>query len=190
MIDVDEHIKIDPKVKDILLLLAGGTFLAASFIMPGLPLVLKPFLNNQRQREDKEWAMYNTWRLRQIIKRLNEQKMVEIKDGEVKITKKGRQKLLKYDLEKIELKKRIDGKWRLIIYDISNMKKPQREIFRATLKRLRFLQLQKSVYLTPYVCDDEIEFIRQTFNIGSDVILLKVKSIENEKAYKDYFGIN
>lgn len=187
---MEEKRKVDPKVRDILYLLAGGTFLAASIIMPGLPLVLKPFLNNQRKREEREWAKYNTWRLKQLIKRLNAQKVVEIKEGEVKITKKGRQKLLKYDLEKMELKKRIDGKWRLIIYDISNLKKSQREIFRSTLKRLNFLPLQKSVYLTPYVCDDEIEFLRQTFDIGNDVILLKVKSIENEIVYKKYFGID
>lgn len=181
--------RIDPKVKDVLVLLAGGTFLAASILMPGLPLALKPFINKKRETEENEWKKYNTWRLNQVVKRLNKQKMVEIKEGEVKITKKGRQKVLRYDLEKMQLERKRDGKWRLIIYDISNLKKPQRELFRGTLKSLHFLQLQKSVYLTPYVCEDEVEFLRQTFDIGNEVILMKLSGIENEVVYKDYFGI-
>ncbi len=50
---------ISPKVKDVLILLSAGTFLAASLIMPGLPLVLKPYLDKKRQDEQKEWEKFN-----------------------------------------------------------------------------------------------------------------------------------
>lgn len=181
--------KIDPQVKDILILLGAGIFLAAILVMPGLPLVLKPFLDEKRKRDQKEWEKFNLWRLRQVIKRLKEQKVIEIVGEEVKITDKGKQKLLKFKLEEIELKRKTDGKWRVIIYDIANLRRQQRDLLRSTLKRLRLLQLQESVYLTPFVCEDEIEYLRQIFDISSEVLILKVSGIENEQAYKNYFGL-
>jgi hypothetical protein len=107
--------KIDPKVKEILILLGAGTFLAASIIMPNLPMVIKPFLDEKRMREKNEWKKFNTWRLKQVLKRLHQQKLVEVIEREglsiVKISDKGKKKLLKFNLEKMQLNhKKWDGK--------------------------------------------------------------------------------
>jgi phenylacetic acid degradation operon negative regulatory protein len=82
-----------------------------------------------------------------------------------------------------------DGKWRIIIYDIFSGKKQERELFRKTLKQLRFLQLQKSIYLTPFPCYDEIEYLRQVCDVGKEVIMLTVSGLENESVYKEYFNL-
>lgn len=84
---------------------------------------------------------------------------------------------------------RWDGKWRLIIYDIRKEKRYLSEIFRSFLRKMEFLQLQRSVYLTPYKCDEQIEFLRQYYGLDKEVLYLVVEKIENEKAYKDYFGV-
>jgi len=186
--------KIDPKVKEILILLGAGTFLAASIIMPNLPMVIKPFLDEKRMREKNEWKKFNTWRLKQVLKRLHQQKLVEVIEREglsiVKISDKGKKKLLKFNLEKMQLNhKKWDGKWRIIIYDIFTSKRQEAELFRRTLKRLKFLKLQRSVYLTPFKCHDEIEYLRQACNIGKEVLILTVSGIENETAYREYFGV-
>ncbi len=181
--------KVDPRVKDILMLLGAGAFLAASLVMPGLPIVLKPYLDHRRKNEEKEWEKFNLFRLRQVIGRLEKQKDIEVVGDRVRITKKGRQKLLKFDLEQMELKRKTDGKWRLIIYDVSNLRKPQRDLFREMLGKLKFFRLQESVYLTPYICEDEIEYLRQIFGIDREVQVLKVSGLEYEEEYKKYFGI-
>ena len=182
--------KIDPRVKDVLVLLGAGAFLAVSLVMPGLPIVVKPYLDHKRKNEEKEWEKFNLFRLRQVIKRLEKQKDIEIIGDSVKITKKGRKKLLRFDLEQMKLKRKTDGKWRLIIYDISNLRKPQRELLREMLKKLQFLSLQESVYLTPFICEEEIEYLRQIFGIDREVQVLKVTGIEYEEQYKKYFGIS
>lgn len=187
--------KIDPRVKDILILLGAGTFLAASVIMPGLPLALKPFLDEKRKKEENAWKKFNLWRLRQVIKRLQQQKLVGIEEENgypvVKITEKGRQKLLKFKIYELELdEKHWDGKWRIVIYDIFSGKEQERRLFRETLKRMKFLKLQRSVYLTPFKCYDEIEYLRQVCDVGNEVIILTVSGIENEKAYREYFGLS
>lgn len=181
--------KVYPRVKDVLKLLAAGVILTTAVLFPGIAAI-GPFIRGiQREHEKKEWEKFNLWRLRFIIKRLQKQKVVEIVDGVVKITGKGRKRLLKFNLEDMELSRKTDGKWRLIIYDVANLRKSQRDRFRQMLQKLKLLQLQESVYLTPFVCEDEIEYLRQLFGIDKEVIVLKVSGIENEQVYKSYFGL-
>lgn len=187
-----EKNKLNPRVKDVLKLLAAGAILTTVILFPGIAaasVFMKQKERDKWEKAKKEWGKFNLWRLRQVINRLEKQKIVEIVDDEVKITEKGREKILKFDLDRMELKREIDGKWRLVIYDIANLRKTQREHFREMLKKMRFLQLQKSVYLTPFKWEDEIEYLRQLFNIKKEVQIIKVANIENEEAYRKYFGI-
>lgn len=184
----NEKNKINPRIKEVLKILGAGTLLMVALIMPGPSyMMLKVYEDIKAKEDEKEWNKYNTRRLKQVIKRLEKQKIVEFKDGLVKVTDKGKTRLLKYNLEEMELTRKTDGIWRFIIYDIANLRKPQRELFRAVLKRLKFFRIQKSVYLTPFVCDNEIEYIRQIFDIGNEVIILKVSNFENDEVYKKYF---
>lgn len=181
---------INPKAKDVLILLGVTGVLAASLIMPGLPVALKPFLKKQY----KKWGHFNKWRLRKELKRLQKTGVIEEgkEDGEVvfRLTDKGKTKLYKYKLEEMSLnKKGWDGKWRIVAYDIPKYKKNQAEAFRMLLKKLNFYQLQKSLWLTPYNCEQEIEFLKSLYNLGDNVIILTVSKLEGETAYKQYFGI-
>lgn len=181
--------RINPTVKEVITLLGVGTILTAGIIFPGLGVVLKEYNKHRIEESKKEWNKFNLWRLRQLIKRLEQQRVVEIKDDLVQITDKGRKRILKFKLEEMVLKNETDGRWRLIIYDIADLKKYQRELFRSYLKKLKLLPIQESVYLTPFKCEEEIEYLRQLFGIGQEVLILKVTELENEQAYKDYFGI-
>lgn len=164
--------------------------MAASFIVPGATAIaMKEYKEYKKEKDEKEWKTFNLWRLKQVIKRLEKQKVVEIKDDIVQIAEKGKWKLLQFNLEDMELKRRTDGKWRLIIYDISEFRKKERDFFREILKRMKFLKLQQSIYLTPFICEDEIEYLKQMFEVGDEVQVLKVTGIDNEQVYKDYFGI-
>ncbi len=187
--------RIDPRVRDVLALLGVGAFIAGSIIMPGLPVIARPFIARRKEEEKNEWKKFNKWRLKQVLKRLHEAKLVEIsetKDGQiVKISDKGKRKLLKYKIDDLTLvKKRWDKKWRIIIYDVDESKKYLRDIFQLMLRKLEFLQLQKSVYMTPYPCENEIEYLRQVYDIGKDVVILTINGLENEQAYKEYFGLS
>lgn len=178
------------KTKDILLLLATVGFVAASILMPGLPIALKPFL----QKQQKKWGHFNRRKLKAEIKRLQKIGVIEetLQGGELlfKLTEKGKEKVLKYRLEKLSLlHNKWDGKWRLVIYDIPKGKKNQADAFRRLLKKLELLQLQKSVYLTPYACKNEVEFLKTLYGIEEHVTLLTVSGIEHEISYKSYFGL-
>ena len=194
----DRYTKIDPKIKDILILLGEGAFLASSIVFPGIPIIASKLLKIneyvKKTGNHKDWQKFNLWRLRQILKRMKDAEYVEIKEENglsvVKITKKGQDKILRYNIEKMDLDEtKLDGHWRLVIYDIKTPKRKNSEMFRRSISKLKMLKLQKSVYITPFACEDEIEYLRQIYEIGSEVLILKVKNLENEQAYKNYFGI-
>lgn len=179
-----------PKAKEILLLLAAGVFVSASLIMPGLPRAAKLFLP-----ERHPWRKYNQRKLKQIIKRFHKAELISTseKDGEVilKLTDKGKEKVLKYKIDNLKIKKPKvwDRKWRLVIFDIPNSKKVARELFRGKLKQLGFYKLQESVFLFPFECFDEIEFLRQTFGVQNHVEILQVEKFESEEFYQSKFGL-
>ncbi|MDO8570492.1 MAG: hypothetical protein Q7R97_02805 [Candidatus Daviesbacteria bacterium] len=189
----------NPTVKNVLLLLGVGTFVAASLIIPTLPMASKPIIDlykkKQREKEQKKLDRFNQWRLHQTLKRLYAQKVVEIieENGEysIKLSSKGQTKFLRYKLEEIMIDHppKWDGKWRLIIYDVPKGKRIFAENFRRLLKKIECLKLQKSVYLAPYPCDKQIEFLRQYYDLSEEVLYLVVAKLENEKIYKTYFGL-
>lgn len=179
-----------PKVKDVLLLLGITGFVVASIVLPGLPLALKPFL----KKDYKKWGHFNKRRLKSELQRLKSTGIIEefTEEGEIvfRLTEKGKQKLFKYKLEDMVLKSgNWDRKWRLVIYDIPKGYKNQADAFRRLIKKMELLQIQKSVYLTPYPCKDEIDFLKTMYEIGDYVTVLTVSGIESEEAYRKYFGI-
>ncbi|MFH0936789.1 MAG: hypothetical protein V1808_00660 [Candidatus Daviesbacteria bacterium] len=191
--------RINPKVVDVLIILGMSALVISSIAIPALPMTAKIIIDlykkKKHQDELREWRHFNQARLHQMLKKLYEQKVVEVVEEKeeisIRLSEKGKTKLLKYQLENMMIEKppKWDGKWRVIIYDIPKEKRLISEIFRRFLKKIMFLKLQKSVYLTPYPCDKQIEFLRQYYNLSKEVLYLVVQRIENEEVYKQYFDI-
>ncbi len=185
---------------DLLITLGAGTLLGFSFIAPGVAVIGRPLIKiidkYYQNKLRKNEAYLSSWQLRRALKYLQRQRLIEIdekvNETKIRITDKGGQKILKYNFEKMDIliQEKWDRKWRVIIYDISNMKRSLRNMFREKIKSLGLYPLQESVYLFPYPCFNEIEFLRQYFGVGAEIIYLEVSKIENEPVYKDYFGLD
>lgn len=163
------------KTRDVLIALAtvGGLVMAAA--IPNLPLALGAAL--------KIWKEVNKRDLGRIIKRLEKQEMIAIREEEkniiIEITEKGKRRLLEYDFENIVLKaKRRDGKWRLIIFDIPENKKINRDAFRRKLLQLGFIRLQDSVFVSAFPCKHEVDFLCHYLEISDFVTLVTLDKIE------------
>lgn len=187
-----------PSSKEIIYLLGMGALLAGTILLPGLGYVAGVVARAKRQHDweqsQKQWKKFNPYLLKRNLKRLRDQRIVELIDNDgqqvIKLTQKGQTKYLKFSLEHLSLNnKNWDGKWRIIIYDIAKFKKNQVNAFRNILKYINFYQLQKSVYLTPYPCEEQTLFLREYFGISDEVILIRADQIENEVFYKQYFGL-
>ena len=127
--------------------------------------------------------------------KLRRQKLIYIKeinnDHVVSLTDKGEEILLRFNYENLEIKqKKIwDRNFRMIIFDIPEKKRSARNSFREKMKELGFVKFNDSVWVYPYPCQKEIDFIANYWGIGKYVHFALVKDITNRDRLEDYFNL-
>ncbi len=130
----------------------------------------------------REWKKYKRGDIGRIIKRFQKSELIAVREQNgqtvIEISEKGKAKLLKYDFDNLTLKKKRDGKSRVVIFDIPNTKKASRDIFRRKIEGLGFIKLQESVFVSAYPCREEIEFIVNFLFIEKYVSLFQMGKIE------------
>ena len=176
------------KTIDVLKVLVAGGIIVASAAIPALPMILVNTI--------KLWKEVNKKDLGRIVKRLEKQEMIAIREvGDkisIEITEKGKRRLLEYDFENIKLKaKRRDGKWRIIIFDIPESKKRNRDAFRKKLIQIDCIRLQDSVFISAFPCKDEVDFLVHFLEISDFVTVATLNEIERGekllfKRYRDW----
>jgi len=134
--------------------------------------------------------------IRRAMNYLRQQKLIEYVGNSkgktvVRITKKGKSRLREFDIEfmKVPKQKKWDGKWRLVMYDLPIRFQKVREELRWKLKDLGFYRFQKSAWIYPYPCDDEIIFIADFYGVGNFVDILTVESILREEKIREHFSL-
>lgn len=134
-----------------------------------------------------EWRAINRSNLKRSIASLYESKIVEEKrhaDGTITLilTKKGKRQALRFNVEKMKVvtPKRWDGKWRIVIYDIPERLRRLRGELHAQLHMLGFHELQHSVFVHPFPCEKEIEFLVELYDARKYVRFIVADSIDNE----------
>jgi DNA-binding transcriptional regulator PaaX len=118
---------------------------------------------------------------------------VKEKKGEIALTlqSSGQEKALEYKIRDLLLVKPEwwDRKWRMVLFDVPESQRVTRSKFKKTLDVLGFVQLQHSVYVHPYACHNEIEYIRTTLGIKDFVKMVIVDKIEGESVLRKHFDI-
>ena len=175
--------------RKILLLLLGGLAL-------GLSRSPKQYFRVAREIKT-EWRAINRHALNQAIQNLYKSKLVETKsnrDGTLTLllSKEGKQLALTYDLENIEIKKpdHWDGEWRMVMFDIPETLKQVRESLRMHFKNMGFYEFQKSVFVHPYPCAGEIEYIVEFYNARRHLRFVVATEIDNAIELKRHFRLD
>lgn len=180
--------KLSPTTKKVLLVFFGGLALGLS------PSPRQFFKTAKAIAHD--WQVIKTDELNLAIRSLYKSKFIEErqeKDGKITliISEAGKKKVLSYQLEEMTIKKpkAWDKKWRLVIFDIPETKKKIRDALRLKLKELGFYELQKSVFVHPFECRDEIDFVVEFFGLRPFVRFAVVEYIDNELHLKKIFKL-
>jgi len=178
--------------KEILLIIAAGLTIPAAFLMPNIPIALKPLLRaltrRCRLKKSKHFIRSVTY--------LKGKRLVSIaeKEGQqiLTLSEDGKKRLLQFDLDNIIIKKprKWDGYWRLILFDIPEKKKIAREALRGKLKQLGFYQLQKSCFIHPFDCKSEIDFISEIYEVSPYINFILVKEIEGASHLVKNFSLS
>ncbi len=146
--------------REILFMVVAGPVLLSSLFAPNAVQILKPLIKWRQN-----WDKIDLRRIREAVQRLNHKRFIELAEKNnklyIKITTNGRQLIKSFDYDNIELPnyKKWDEKWRMVIFDVPEKKNKERRALSAKLKDLGFYPLQKSVFIYPYDCQDEIDFI-------------------------------
>jgi DNA-binding transcriptional regulator PaaX len=167
-------------------------------LLAGIAISLKPSIKHHFRvikEARKEWLEIDKKTLETAINALYKSKLVEErsnKDGTVTfiLSGEGKTLALTYNLEKMEIKRhRWDKRWRIVIFDIPEKLKSVRESLRYHLNRLGFKKLQHSVFVLPFECRNEVEYIVEFFNARRFVRFIESDYIDNELDLKHQFNL-
>lgn len=114
--------------------------------------------------------------------------IIKDKEGRLKLSSKGELRLLKYQ-EDLKPKKRWDGKWRIVAFDIWEKSRKKRDFLRRELSDFGFIKLQNSVWISPHECEDYINLLKTDVGLGRSVIYIVADRIDNEEKFKKIFGL-
>jgi DNA-binding transcriptional regulator PaaX len=179
--------------KDILLYLAIAGAITIAATSPYFLLnIAKGILRNKKYFKKK----LDERKIARLIERLKRNRLIILneEDGKFKIelTEKGKRVVKEIQFEKMEIERPAiwDGKWRVVIFDIpEKYRKRARDALREKLKKLEFFRLQKSVWVIPYPCEKEIQFLCELFEIIPFVNIIIAENIYNDIKLRKYFKL-
>lgn len=125
-------------------------------------------------------------------KRLIEMGLIKYEKGFLHLTEKGEEKMREFEARdfKLDTPRKWDGKWRVLIFDIAESRRPMRDKIRNTLSSIGFMRLQDSVWIYPYDCEDLITMFKADMQIGKDLLYMIVDRLENDGPIRDSFRLS
>ena len=100
----------------------------------------------------------------------------------IRITKKGRTKL---DTLKLEGKEALvpqtwDGMWRIILLDLPEERKNERESLRYLLKKAGFVCLKNSAWISPFPFEHLFTNIKKDLGLTTELMIIVTENIDEE----------
>lgn len=176
--------------KFLLMTLSLGGIVVSGAIAPGL---FHLFKNERYSRK------YSKNQLRNSFYNLKRNKLIKIvgvkgDNFKIELTNTGQKRVREFYFAKLAIQKpaKWDGKWRVFIFDIPTRPKiynQAREALRKKIKELGFYQMQKSVWVYPYECTDEILFVAELFYVQKYIEILTVEKLLHEDRIKKVFSL-
>lgn len=110
---------------------------------------------------------------------------------EIVLTEEGKRRVLEFNIDNLTLVEpaKWDGQWRVVLSDIPETKRRGRDALRHKLKELGFVEWQKSVFVYPHHCRDEIDFVVEFFELRPYVRYAEFINPTNEAELKLRFNL-
>ncbi len=109
-----------------------------------------------------------------------------------RLTSEGKKKTnsLKLESDSAILDPKWDGKWRIILLDLPESRKAERESLRYLLKKAGFVCLKNSAWISPYPFEHLFENIKKDLGLTSEIIIFTTDTMDTEtqKVLFEMFG--
>ena len=164
---------------DIYNLSEGIADIYTAFSLPSLKNVLYPemaeiYKNIRRKRSRRDFAKFINYLKRKGYIKLEKRKTLKI----IILTKRGLRKVLLITQKKEKIKRRKDGRWVMVIFDIPEKMRKARDYFREYLKRFGFQMFQQSIWFSPNNVSDNVEKIAQGLMVEKYIKIMLVEEME------------
>lgn len=127
----------------------------------------------------KGFTKFGAWRIRNLLRRLRLQQLIVYDENDelspIHLTENGFVRNTKTFLKRSH-SKRWDHFWRLILFDIPERTR-SRQRFQKFLKSLGCYRVQKSIYVLPFECKEEILRLAANLRISSGVMVFTVPNL-------------
>ncbi len=95
----------------------------------------------------------------------------------IMITNKGIDKVLKTSFDIEVNKKRKDGKWIMLMFDVPEKSRRSRRLLRSILHNLGYKIFQKSVWISPYDVSKKTEKLLQLYSLDKYVKIFLIEKV-------------
>lgn len=132
-----------------------------------------------------------SYALNRSIKNMGDLGLIETiksdREDYARLTPKGRQKLasIKLDSKNTLISNNWDGKWRIILLDLPESRKAERESIRYLLKKANFVCLKNSAWISPYPFEHLFMNIKKDLGLTTEIMIIVTDFVdpETEKAF-------
>lgn len=158
--------------------------------------MLLPFVSGSDLRSIEEYYQErdnDRFHFRNKIHYLKQQGLINVfvenKKRYIELTPKGILRLQKDQFEDLRIgrPKKWDGKFRMVIFDIPEKDRALRDGIRKKLNNVGFAQLQKSVFVYPFECKEEIDLICNFYPVEGFLKYLIADIIQGEEDIIQHF---
>jgi len=173
--------------KDILRLVGAGIVVSGMAIAAPNTLQLIDYLNPKGRTERN--------RIWKTIKYLEQKNRIRIEERGnnlyVYLTSEGHVKLNEDAIGELMIKKpyRWDHKWRLVMFDLPAHHNKARDPFRLKLEDLGFKLYQRSVFIFPYECHEEVHTIAQWYGIDQHIRYIVATEVHDMRQFAKLFDL-
>lgn len=162
-------------LKGFLVVGAAGGIVVTCAVFPGMAAILELF-------EPK--SATDRYRVKRTVRNLERKKLLmrSIKNGKevFVVTQLGKRQLEQYLMEDLHIlpSKKWDKKWRVLMFDIPEKHKRVRDEVSVVLRNMGMHAIQNSVFVSPYPCKDEVDFITGFYRAKEYFIYFETDNIE------------
>jgi DNA-binding transcriptional regulator PaaX len=111
-----------------------------------------------------------------------------------RLTKEGKKKAMSIKLESEDslVSTTWDGYWRVILLDLPESRKSERESLRYLLKKAGFVCLKNSAWISPYPFEHLFTNIKKDLGLSTELMILVTKNVDEvtESSLFSLFGFN
>jgi len=170
-------------------LISGGNPLR-----PIIPVAIKEIVESLKKIRNLN---VEETKVRKSLEKLESKEIIDLeeKGGNifVKLKDKNNLTIIKYSTKALlnfkRKAKHWNKKWFLVFFDVPEIQKNKRDYLRRFLVYIGFYQYQKSIYIFPYECENEIKLIKKIVEGAKYIKYIIAEKIEDEKLVKQYFKL-